>query len=467
MFSYMKRGKTFYRNLILLAIPIILQNLLTSSLGLMDTFMIGLLGETELAGVTLANIPIFVVQLIIFGIQSGSSVLISQHWGKKDTDTINRILGIGFYVAGSVTAVFALVMFFFPHPFMSLFGNDAEVVDIAARYARIVGFSYFFDSFVLVYIAAHRSMENPLLGLFLQGVAMLSNTALNAVLIFGLLGFPALGVEGGALATLLARIIGLVITVFHARFGRRFRPKPALFLRPGKALVRTFVRYSGPVVLNETLWGMGTSVYTTIMGHMDGSKEILAAYAISGNVEKLCTVAVFAVAGTAAIIIGREIGAGRKEQVFEVGACLNAVAIGIGALAGLCLFGLLQCFIKPVLYPLFDLSATASDISAMMLSMICLFLPIRSFCTTIIVGVLRGGGDVTAAALLDVLPLWCCSIPLVATTGLVLRLDIFWVYLCIYAEESLKFFFGMRRFLSRRWIHDVTAGCQSDELPAK
>ena len=456
MFRFMNRGKAFYRNLILLAIPIILQNLLTSSLGLIDTFMIGLLGETELAGVTLANIPIFVVQLVIFGIQSGSSVLISQHWGKRDTDTINRVMGIGFCVAGVVSALFALIMFFLPYEFMSLFGNDAQVVAIAARYAKIVGFSYFFDSFVLVYMAAHRSMENPLLGLMLQGVAMVSNTGLNALLIFGLLGFPALGVEGGALATLLARIIGFVIMLIHARTNRTFRPKPALFLHPSRELVNKFIKYSGPVVLNETFWGLGTSLYATIMGHMDGSKEILAAYAISGNVEKLCTVGMFAVAATAAIIVGREIGAGNKETVFEVGSCLNTVAILAGVGSGILLITLLHVFIQPVLYPLFDLSPTATEISIMMLTMICLFLPIRSFCATLIVGVLRGGGDVNAAALLDLVPLWCCSVPLVALTGLVLRLDIFWVYLSIFVEESLKFTFGMKRFLSRQWIHDLT-----------
>jgi len=456
MFSFMNRGTAFYKNLIFLAIPMILQNLITSSLGLFDTFMIGLLGETELAGVTLANIPIFVVQLITFGVQSGSSVLISQHWGKHDTDTINRVLGIGYFVAGSITAVFAAILIFLPGPFMGLFGNDPAVVAVAVRYARIVGLSYFFDSLTQVYIAAHRSMENPKLGLLILSTAMVSNTFLNWVLIFGKLGAPAMGVEGGALATLIARIIGFSIMIVHAATNRHFRPTPALFLRPGKELITKFVKYSGPVVLNETMWGLGTSLYTTIMGHMEGSKEILAAYAISGNVEKLCTVAVFAVSGTASIIVGREIGAGRKSSVYDISACLIAVAIGTGAAAGVFLFLLLQVFIRPILYPLFGLSAAAISISSAMLTTICVFLPVRSFCTTIIVGILRGGGDVKMAAMLDIIPLWCFSLPLVATTGLLLHWNIVWVYLCIYAEEVLKFIFGMKRFLSRKWIHDVT-----------
>lgn len=452
----MKRGKRFYKNLVGLAIPIILQNLITNSLALVDTFMIGMLGETPLAGVTLANIPIFVVLLVVFGIQSGSSVLISQHWGKGDTDTINRCMGIGFYISGAISVTFALIMFFFAQPFMTLFGNDAAVIEVAARYARIVGFSYIFEGISQVYVAAHRSMENPRLGLYLLGVSMVVNTFLNWVLIFGNLGAPALGVEGGAIATLSARGVGFLVMVLHALFSRHFRLRPALCLRPGRTLLRRFLRYSGPVVLNETLWGLGASLYPTIMGHMDGSREILAAFAISGNIEKVCTVAVFAVANTAAIIVGREIGAGRRDTVYDVGAALNMVALLGGVVVGGIMLLLVPTVLAPYFYPLFHLSPRAAEISTTMLAMTSAFLAVRSFNVTNIVGVLRGGGDVRAAAFLDAGPLWVVSIPLTALCGLVLRLDIFWVYLATFSENAVKSIFGLIRFRSAQWIHDVT-----------
>jgi len=456
LFSYMKRGRAFYKNMVWLAIPIILQNLITSSLALADTFMIGLLGEEQLAGVTLANIPIYVVQLLIFGFQSGSSVLISQHWGKGDTDSINRIMGIGFYVAGGVTALFGAILFFFPAQFMSLFGNDPAVVAIAARYAKIVGFSYFFDSFVQIYIAGFRSMENPRLGLYILSLSMVTNTFLNWVLIFGKLGAPAMGVEGGALATLIARAIGLSVMLIHATCNRRFRLQPTLCLRPGQALIKKFIHYASPVVLNETLWGLGTGLYPTVMGHMEGSKEILAAFAIAGNIEKVCTVAIFAVAGTAAIITGREIGAGRKDTIREVGATLNTVAVLTGIVVGIVMLGLTKVFFVPVLYPLFKLSDTAASISTMMLVMIFLVSPLRAFNCTNIVGVLRGGGDVRMAALLDLLPLWLFALPLTVAAGLIFRLDIFWVYLATHMENFPKCIWGILRVRSGKWIHDVT-----------
>lgn len=456
MFAYMKRGSAFYREVALLAIPLILQNLITNSLGLLDTFMVGRLGEAEMAAVTLANIPIFVVQLMVFGFQSGSSVLISQFYGKGDHDSINRVMGLGIYVAGGLSLLFGCVMFFLPEPFMALFGNEPAVIALAARYAKVVAFSFFFDSIAQVYIAAHRSMADPKLGLGILATAMVGNTVLNYALIFGKLGAPRLGIEGAALATFLSRVIEFAIAVVHACVGRRFRVRPSVMFRPNGEMAGKFLRYATPVVLNETAWGLGTSLYPTIMGHMESSQAILAAYGISGNIDKVATVMVFAVAGTAAIIIGREIGAGRKEHVYEMGLALDTLAFLLGLTVGLTLIALTYVFFSPVLYPMFNLSPQAAGIATMMNVVTFSFLSVRSFNSTNIVGVLRGGGDVRMAAVLDLSPLWLVAIPCAALAGLVFQWGIFPVYLCISLENVVKFFMGMWRLRSGKWVRDVT-----------
>jgi putative MATE family efflux protein len=456
MLKLFKREPGFYGRLLRLALPLLLQNLITNSMGLLDTFMVGTLGEGPLAGVTLANIPVFVIQLLMFGIQSGSSVLISQHWGKGDKDTINRVMGIGMYAAGGITLLFALVMCFLPTQFMALFGNDPEVIAVAARYARIVGWSYLFDSFVQVYIGAHRAMGRPNLGMYILIVSIVCNTFLNWVLIFGKLGLPRLEVEGAALATLIARIISFTIMVVWAVRDKAFRINPALMLRPGGAAAKKFVRYATPVMCNETFWGLGTSLFPTIMGHMAGSKEILAAYAIAGNITNLCTVGIFAIAGTAAIIIGQEIGSGHKERVYDLGALLNVLAFLFGLAAGGLFLVLLHVLVAPVLYPLFKLSAGAGEICTLMLTVTFCLIPLRSFDTTNIVGVLRGGGDVRMATLIDLTPLWLVAIPLATLSGLVFKLGILWVYLAMSSESIIKCTFGVIRFRSAKWIHDVT-----------
>ena len=456
MFDLFRREKGFYRRLLALAMPILLQNLITNSLGLVDTFMVGTMGQLPLAGVTLANIPVFVVQLMMFGIQSGSSVLISQYRGKGDQDSIQRVMGIGMYAAGAIGLVFALIMGFFPHQFMSLFGDDPQVVATASQYARIVGWSYFFDSFVQVYNGVHRAMGDPKRGLYILGVSMACNTFLNWVFIFGNLGAPRLEVEGAALATLLARVLSCAIAVGWAALDRKFKLDPALLFRPGGEMVRRFVRFATPVMCNETFWGLGTSIFPTIMGHMAGSEEILAAYAIAGNITNLCTVGVFAIAGTAAILVGQEIGSGRADRVRSLGALLDVLAFLFGLAAGAVFLALLHLFIIPVLYPIFKLTPSAGDICTMMLTMVFCILPLRSFDTTNIVGVLRGGGDVRAATIIDLAPLWAVALPLAALAGLALRAGIFWVYVAMMSESVVKSFAGFLRFKTGRWIRDVT-----------
>ena len=462
MFKLFRREPGFYPRLISLALPILLQNLITNSLGLVDTFMVGTMGEGPLAGVTLANIPVFVVQLMMFGIQSGSSVLISQYRGKGDMGAINRVMGIGMYAAGAIGLTFALIMGFLPTQLMGLFGTDAAVVATAARYARIVGWSYFFDSFVQVYIGVHRAMGNPSRGLVILGASMASNTFLNWMFIFGNLGAPRLAEQGAALATLLTRVLSCSIAVGWAVLDKQFKLSPALLFRPGGEMTRRFIRFSTPVMCNETFWGLGTSLFPTIMGHMEGSQEILAAYAIAGNITNLCTVGVFAISGTAAILIGQEIGSGRADRVYSLGALLNALAFLFGLGAGLLFLGLLHWFVIPVLYPLFGLSSAAGDICTMMLTVVFTMMPLRSFECTNIVGVLRGGGDVRMATLIDLTPLWVVALPLAVLSGLVFKAGIFWVYLSMMSENLVKGILGIRRFLSGKWINDVTVSARAD-----
>ena len=462
MFKLFRREPGFYPRLISLALPILLQNLITNSLGLVDTFMVGTMGEGPLAGVTLANIPVFVVQLMMFGIQSGSSVLISQYRGKGDMGAINRVMGIGMYAAGAIGLTFALIMGFLPTQLLGLFGTDAAVVATAARYARIVGWSYLFDSFVQVYIGVHRAMGNPSRGLVILGASMASNTFLNWMFIFGNLGAPRLAEQGAALATLLARVLSCSIAVGWAVLDKQFKLSPALLFRPGGEMTRRFIRFSTPVMCNETFWGLGTSLFPTIMGHMEGSQEILAAYAIAGNITNLCTVGVFAISGTAAILIGQEIGSGRADRVYSLGALLNALAFLFGLGAGLLFLGLLHWFVIPVLYPLFGLSSAAGDICTMMLTVVFTMMPLRSFECTNIVGVLRGGGDVRMATLIDLTPLWVVALPLAVLSGLVFKAGIFWVYLSMMSENLVKGILGIRRFLSGKWINDVTVSARAD-----
>ena len=450
-----RRG--FYGDALRLMLPMIAQNIITQSMQLADTFMIGVLGETELAAVTVANTPFFVVMLMCFGVQSGAGVLVSQYYGKGNTSEINRILGVGLYLSMAVTAVISLVSFFFPTEIMSVLTNNSDLIAPGGEYVRAVGFSYFFFSISGTYlIGIQRSIGNPKLPAIIYSVSGLLNVFLNWVLIFGKLGAPELGITGAAVATVISRAFEVVVIVIYASRDKLVPLNMKLVLRPGMVIFKDFIRYAVPVILNELLWSFGISAYAVIMGHMDNSTPILAAYTIAGNLEKLLSVAVMASGASAAVIIGREIGMGKREGIYNTGVALNILAAAVGGVT--CVLSLLARFFlaKQVIFPVLGIGGEAQDIALFMLTVLSVLQPLRCLNMVDIVGVLRGGGDVKFALIADIAPMYLVCIPLVYITGLVAGWGIFAVYSIIVIDDVIKCVMNLMRIRSKKWINDVT-----------
>ena len=457
--NYLRREPGFYKRLFLLALPLILQNLITTSLGFVDTFMVGLLGQNELSAVTAANSPIFMLQVIIFGLMSGLTVLVSQYWGRGDADAINRSMGVAMYAGVGIAFVMACAMFFLPRQVMSLVTNNPLLIELGMPYLRIVGISYIFNAASSVYVSMQRSAENPTMGMVVFAASMLLNTFLNYILIFGKFGAPALGITGAALATLTSRIVEFIITWTYAARNRRVPLRMSALLRPGKVILGDFLKYSAPVLVNESMWGLGTTMMTVIMGHMAISTDILAAYAIMGNIDKFSTVTCFGIAGASAVLVGKRIGEGAtKEETYDLSCCLLLVSVFIGlAVAGALGIVLPTVFI-PYLYPLFHLEALSLHIAIVMCVVYICVMPLKAFDITNITGILRAGGDARMASVIDLSPLWLVSVPLTAVTGLVLNAPVEIVCICIQTESLCKMPLGIHRLRSRKWINDITRG---------
>ena len=457
MLRFLRREPGFYRHTWMLALPIILQNLVTTSLGFVDTFMVGLLGQAELSAVTAANTPIFLVQIIIFGLLSGLAVLVSQYWGKHDTEAINRCMGIALYTGVSLAALIALALFLAPRQVMALVTDNALLIQLGAPYLRIVGFSYVFNTASSVYVGVQRSTENPSMGLTVFTVSMVLSTFLNYVLIFGKFGAPALGITGAALATLTARAVEFAITFGYALRDRRIPLLPAALLHPGTAFVGDFLKYSTPVLVNDSLWGLGTTLITAVIGHMAISEEMLAAYAIMGNIEKFSTVACYGISGASAVIVGKRIGEGAsREKVYEVSWCMLLLTVMIGLVVSLSLAVLLPTVFIPWLYPLFHLEGLSMEIAATMCVVFIIMMPTKAFDITNISGVLRAGGDVRVSAVIDVGSVWLVALPITVLSALVFEAPVALVCLGIQAEGLSKVPLGIWRLRSRKWINDVT-----------
>ena len=459
MLKVLRREPGFYRRLVLLALPMVIQNLITTSLGFVDTFMVGLLGSNELSAVTAANTPSFLVQCCIFGLMSGLTVLVTQYWGHQDVESINRAMGVVLYIGTALTTTVAVVLLFFSPQIMGIVTNNPLLIELGAPYLKIVGIGYIFNTVSCVYVSVQRSTENPSFGMKVFCTSMLLNTFLNYVFIFGNFGAPALGVSGAALATTISRMAEVAIVTVHAVRNRRVPVMPRFILRPGTNMLRRTIRYSGPVMLNEMFWGTGTSTITAIMGHMAISTDMLAAHAIMGNIDKFATVACFGLANAASVMVGKRIGeGGAKEEVYQLAMCLLATAFLSGAVVSVLLAVLLPTVFIPIVYPLFHLSGQAAAIAATLCTVYLIVMPLRSFDITNVVGVLRAGGDTKVAAILDLLPLWLVSIPCMALFALVLDAPIPLVCAATQFESLIKMPVGLLRLRSRKWINDVTIG---------
>jgi len=434
----------------------VLQNIITHSVALTDAFMVGMLGEQFLAAMPIALVPLFIVLIFSFGVQSASGVLVSQYWGKGDIPVINRVLGVALFFTAVVTVSAALLMLFIPNQILGLVTYDRTLVAIAVPYARITAFSMALNAISMVYLACHRSMENPRLGLIVLSISAAFSIFGNWVLIFGNLGFPALGIQGAAISTLCARILEMTIVIIHAFNNSRFRVKLRLLLKPGMVIFRDFVKYSLPVLLNEALWGFGAMLLPVIFGHMAGAQTILAAYNISSNLERFFSVSMFACGGATAVIVGREIGAGRQDRAESAAKALTALGFILGLCSGALLMLVRFTVLGPIVFPLYDLSSEASATAAIMLTIFAITLPIRAMNFTLGLGALRGGGDVKAFMIIDVSTLYFITLPIASITGLVLGLGIEFVYSAILIEDVVKAIILFWRFRSRKWIHNVT-----------
>ena len=453
---YLRQGRGFYRSAIALMLPMILQNLVTNFMALADSFMVGALGETELAAVTMANSVFYVLSLIIFGIQSGTGVLVAQYYGKGRLDAINRIMGMGYYVSLGLTALIALLAFFFPMQLMQLVTNNPDLWEPGAEYARIVGFSYVCMAFSGVYIAVQRSMENPGLGAILLTVSGALNILLNYMFIFGKWGAPAMGCAGAAVATLLSRVFEVLVVTGCFFRSKRLPVKPGLMLRPGRIIAGDFIKYSLPVVLNEGMWSLAMSLFSIIMGHMPDSTPILAAYTIAGNIDRMAAVALFAAGNATAVIIGRDIGCGDTKEIYGKGVALNFVCFVTGIISMGILLTIRATLLDGFIFPLMDISAEAGELAKMMLTFIAVVMPLRSLNLCNIVGVFRGGGDVRFGLICDIGPLYCVCLPAAALCGLVFGLGITAVYVCICLDDFCKVFLCLPRLRSGKWINSVT-----------
>lgn len=442
--------REFYRTLIRLAIPIMIQNFLVSSLNMIDTLMIGAVGESEVAAVGIANQYYFLFSLIMTGVAGGCSMFVSQFWGKQDIPGIKKVFCVCAFTVLSVGFVFNLLAVAAPGAIMRIFSSDQHVIALASDYLRIVAFSYILTGISMLLANTMRSIGNARLPMLISFIAILINTALNYIFIFGKLGAPALGVRGAAIATLIARAVEMSLLAFASLYhGSPLRGKLKDFFGFNAGYVRKLFQSIVPVVLNDACWGLGFVMYTVAYGLI--GTQAIAASQIANTVQNLFMVVCFSAGSSALVMTGNRVGAGQQDTAVQYSRRFARLALLIGLLLGVLLFTL-----SPAILSLFNVSEQVRSSAVTILRIFSLIAPIRVLNCILVVGVFRGGGDATFALLAEGLTMWFIGVPLAFIGAGALHLRVELVVLLICLEEVAKCAVSLLRLRGNRWIHDIS-----------
>ena len=443
-------NKKFYKTLITLCIPIIIQNLLSNLINMVDTIMVGGLGEISVASIGIANQYFFLYNMALSGIIGGASLFIAQFYGKNDKLNIRKITGLSVISALMIGITFMIVALFSPKFIIYFFSKDLDVIKVATNYFSIIGFCYLIIAISNVFSMGSRSIRNPKLGMICSTISLFINIILNYVFIFGKLGMPALGASGAAIATVIARIIESILLVSYIYFIKddyelRFTFKDIKLIN--KDLLKAYISKTTPTFLNDTLWAFGTVLYA--VAYSKAGTSAIAASQIASSTGNFFIVTAVCVAIGSSIMIGNELGADNIKKAIHYSKKFAILVTLVGAI-----FGLLLIISIPGLIKLFSVSDQLMPDIKKIFVIMGILMALKTFNTFIIIGVLRSGGDTKYALFLEMGCMWIVSLPLTffaAYKGL----PIYILVGLTYTEEVVKFIFGVPRAISKKWAQNL------------
>ena len=433
-----------------LVIPMALQNLINTGVSACDVFMLGKVGETALSASSLARQVQYIMSLFLFGLTSGATVLTAQYWGKGDKKTIERILAMGMCMAVAVTAIFTLVSLLMPETLIRIFTNESEVIREGVKYLRIVAFSYIAIGITDVYLYIMRSVERIKVATAVYLSSLICNVILNAVFIFGMFGCPAMGIRGAALATLLARILELILVIGYAKIYNReilFRMK--YFFHMDSGLLKDFLVCAVPVILNEVLWGIANSASTAILGHM-GSAAV-AANSVAQVTKEMSMVVSFGISNAAAIYLGKTIGEKKYQhaRAYAERFVKLSILLGIGS-------AVIILLSSQMIIMVMGMTPLTKDYLRFMMCVMAYYAVAQTLDETVIVGIFRSGGDTRFGLIIDLTAMWGCSVLLGAAAAFVFHCSVPVVYALLMSDELVKIPIIWGRYKNCSWIRNIT-----------
>lgn len=447
------RDKSFIKKLTSLVLPIAFQEFMFACVGASDTLMLGNLSQDSMSAISLANKVTFVYFLFLYGMITGFSVLAAQYWGKGDKRAIEKTMGIVVRVTFSISVVFALLCIFFPSYLMALFTNDEVLIKLGASYLLYISPTFILSSVSHVYLAAMKNSGRTFRCTIINMACVVINIVFNALLIYGVGVFPKLGIIGAALATTLARIVECVWALCESIPKDRLKFHFKAIFNPDKLLRKDFYKFSLPAIANQLLWGIGFTMGTVIIGHLNS--DAVASNSIASLVREILSCACIGLGCGGGIMVGNELGAGKIELAKKYGNCLCGLSVFVGVLTGI----LAICVIPFVPY-FTNLTPRASSYISGMLFIIGLNLVGKAINTTTIGGIFCAGGDTKFGLYCDTITLWAIIIPLGLLAAFVFKLPVLVVYLIVSLDEIIKLPVVFARFFKYKWLKNITRGSE-------
>ncbi len=438
-----------YKSLLVLVIPIAVQNLLSSLVNSADILMLGYVGQDEISAVSLAGQYMFILWGFFFGINSATSLMNSQYWGKGDLRAIQAVFGIAFKLSLVITALVAGACIFFPRVLMTLYTGDATLIEIGVTYLRVIGISYFIMSFAQCYLCTLRSVEQALKSTVISTITLLLNVFLNAVFIFGLFGVPKMGVIGVAIATVISRIVELIICLIDYIRGSIFKPDMKLLFGFHRELQKDFIKYAGPALVNDLSWTLAFSSYSIILGHLNN--DIVAASSVATTIRDIFTTVCFGISSGGTVLIGKTLGQNNLAKAKRDASTICWVTFAFT----LCMSVVLIVLRHPMM-SLFTLTETATKYLDIMLLISSYYIIGQAMNTLLVGGIFRAGGNTKFGMICDTITMWCVSVPLGFLSAFVFKFPPMVVYFILCLDEFWKIPVVYKYYKSDRWLNNIT-----------
>ena len=442
-----ERKRSLRKEIVRLALPIALQQFMTALVGACDAIMLGKLSQDAMSAVSLATQVTFVFNLFMFAFMAGENMFVAQYYGKGDYTGISQVFSLVTKICGCIAVVFLAGTLFFPEQLMRILTNEETLIVLGSEYLRVIGISYVFSGIAQTFLAIMKNCGAVNMSTLINGVMVILNIALNAVFIFGLSGFPKMGIKGAALATVLATVVQFLWSVGYVLC--RIRAVKFSLRSCEKKLFGRFWQKTVPLLINNLAWGIGFSMYSVIMGHL--GTDAVAANGIANISKNLVVCFCLGLGNAGSIIVGNRLGADRLQEAKEVGETLTKTAIIAGIVSGLVLIAL-----SPFITKMVELTPTARGYLQKMLLICSYYIAGKSVNCMTIGGIFAAGGDSKFGMLCDSVTLWCIIVPLGCICAFILKLPVMVVYFVLNLDEIIKLPVVYKHYKKYKWIKNLT-----------